>query len=147
MPSNTCTNSANPPRKPSVLPTICTGRVQRQPRRMPSPKTPNRAAITQYMRKVMIMGNLESTGVCLEKFGDPRKIASMGINSNCTVRPQSKATAIPIPLGAGSCSALFAVELSCSVSFKAVSLSCSWYALAACGCECYKLWFRTASPS
>src|SRR5712692_4083314 len=54
MPFHTCTSKANPPRKPIVFPTICTGRVQRQPRRMPSPKTPNKAAIAQESRKEMI---------------------------------------------------------------------------------------------
>ena len=123
----TCTNKTNPPSKPSVFPTICTGRVQRQPRRTPSPKMPNRAAIIQEIRKVKIMVNLEAIGVCLEKTGDPKKTVNIGINSSSTVRPQSKATAIPIPLGAGSFSALFSVELVCSVSFKAVSLSCSCF--------------------
>ena len=75
------------------------------------------------------MGNFESIGACLEMFGDPRKIVNIGVNSNCTVRPQSKATAIPIPLGAGSFSALLSVELVCSVSFKGVSLSCSCFIL------------------
>ena len=123
----TCTNKTNPPRKPSVFPTICTGRVQRQPRRTPSPKMPNRAAIIQEIRKVKIMVNLEAIGVCLEKTGDPKKTVNIGINSSSTVRPQSKATAIPIPLGAGSFSASLSVELVCSVSFKVVSLSCSCF--------------------
>ena len=106
-----------------MFPTICTGRVQRQPRRMPSPKTPNKAAIAQESRKEMIRVNFESTVVCLEKTGEPKKIDNIGINSSSTVSPQSKETAIPIPLGAGSISAPLCVEFDCSVSFKVVSLS------------------------
>jgi hypothetical protein len=123
MPFHTGTSKANPPRKPIVFPTICTGRVQRQPRRMPSPKTPNKAAIAQESRKETIRVNFEPTVVCLEKIGEPRKIDKIGIKSSSTVRPQSKETAIPIPLGAGSFSAPLCVEFDCSVSFKVVSLS------------------------
>ena len=121
IPFHTCTSKANPPRKPRVFPTICTGRVHRQPRRIPSPKMPNKAAMGKKITKEVRTANDEPILVCLEKAGDPRKTESIGMSNNSTVNPQSKATAMPIPLGAGSSFVMLPVRLVSSVSFKAVS--------------------------
>src|SRR5260370_1397435 len=85
---------------PSVFVAICPGLVQRTPRRMPSPNRAKRTAMGQKIRKEMMIVILGSRPARLEKKGDPRNIDSPGVSSIFTASPQSKATAIPIPLGA-----------------------------------------------
>ena len=67
------------------------------------------------------MANCGPIVVRLETAGEPRKIERIGISNSSTVSPQSKDTAIPIPLGAGICSVTLPVLLDCNVSFKAGS--------------------------
>src|SRR6266704_1280198 len=106
LPSQASLNVKRPSRTSRVLNTICTGRVQRQPRRMPSPKMAMPAAKGREMRNVTTAAGTGlnfsiDVGSCTNP--DPVRLRKTkgrrGPASSCTVKPQSKATAMPMPWG------------------------------------------------
>src|SRR6266571_2279653 len=106
LPSQASLNVKRPSRTSRVLNKICTGRDQSQTRRMPSPKMAMPAAKGREMRNVTTAAGTGlnfsiDVGSCTNP--DPVRLRKTkgrrGPASSCTVKPQSKATAMPMPWG------------------------------------------------
>src|SRR5579863_8902987 len=109
-----------PTRESSALATTCILSAQLRPRRIISPKSAMPKATGQETTNTSTLPRVGLTPGTLKLLGELKNVNMIGVNRTCTARPQSKATAMPMPCGAGSPSWTPASAVrDCSVSFKA----------------------------
>src|SRR5438552_19116526 len=108
-----------PTSESSTLATICILSAQLRPRRIISPKSAGTQARGHAMMNNSALLRIGLWPGIFTGLDWPKTVAMIGVNKICTVSPQSKATAMPIPCGGGSSFVAVAIRPDSCDSFKA----------------------------